>query len=127
MEYRKLFCDFSMQEKQLCRDILNKIEYEYLSYTIHLNQRMNQKNISKNEIIKTLKDNEIIEFHYKNSPRILIRGRNDENGYNICLVINLQDYTIITAYKNKISDNHKTLNTTRYSYVNIKNTLEQYI
>ena len=116
MEIRKYYLDFKTQEERILNTYLNK-NYKLTNYTIF---RKKDRIITSDEIQRAIHNCKIIEFHYKDSNRILVRGNKNENGYNICAVLNLDDSTIVTVYYNKINDNHCTLNTCNYSaYVNI--------
>lgn len=81
----------------------------------HCIDRMQEKNISSEEMMRVFQSYEIIEYHQRNdSHRILIRGKKKEKGRNICLVVELDTGNIITTYANHSMDNHKTLRYEEY-------------
>ena len=118
MEIRKHYLDFKTQEEKILNTYLNKDkEYKLSNHTIF---RQKDKLITSEEIQRTIHNGKIIEFHYKDSNRILVRGNKNEHGYNICAVLDIDNSTVVTAYYNKVNDKHCTLNTCNYSaYVNI--------
>ena len=116
MEVRKYYLDFKTQEERILNTYLDK-DYKLTNHTVF---RKKDRLITLGAIQRAIHSGKIIEFHYKDSNRILVRGSKNEHGYNICAVLDIDNNTIVTVYYNKISDNHCTLNTGNYSaYINI--------
>ena len=65
---------------------------------------------------RALEDGNIIEYHFKDANRILVRGNVDEGNFNVCVVLEVDNNSseIITVYDNEISDKHFTLNRSIY-------------
>lgn len=83
-------------------------------FSNHSEVRMKQKHISQYLVINTLKSYDIIEFNiHNNDARVLLRGRNNFRR-NICVVVSLITYKIITVYDNDITDNHPTIDWDNY-------------
>lgn len=93
----------------------------------HAADRMWQKQISADEISAAVLCGEVIEAHNEvhNELRLLLRY----NGTNAatCVVVAPYAKRIVTAWKNDLNDNHRTLDLSRYSpaNVNIKPLLTQ--
>jgi hypothetical protein len=122
MEFRKLYNDMTSREKT---EIHNKLKGRQFNITSHTIKRQKEKIITDDEIQRAISDCKIIEYHYKDGNRVLIRGRKSEGKYNICVVLDLDKNKVITAYDNESTDNHITLNTSKYiSYINILNLLK---
>ena len=118
MEFRKYYTDFSTKEEKLLNTYLGK-EYNIGEHTII---RQKEKIITKDEIQRAIKNGKIIEFHVKDdNKRILVRGNCAENGrYNICVVLDIDNNRVVTAYDNLVNDKHYTLDYSKYiSFVNI--------
>ena len=116
MEIRKYYLDFKTQEERILNTYLGK-NYKLTNHTVF---KKKDRLITLGEIQRAIHSGKIIEFHYKDSNRILVRGNKNEHGYNICAVLNLDKYEIVTVYYNKVNDNHCTLSIGNYSaYVNI--------
>lgn len=121
MEFRKHYLDFTSSEKAELYKYLKEDDYKI---TKHTSIRQKEKIITEKEIHRAIHNGKIIEYHYKDSNRILVRGNTNEKGYNICVVLDVNTKEVITAFDNKVTDNHYTLDTSKYiSYINILNLL----
>ena len=81
----------------------------------HLLLRMNQKRISKDQIMDTLKNYTIIECNDNSEDlRVLLRGKKVYYGTNIIVCLSLLDGGLITCFKNNCDDNHKNINLGNY-------------
>lgn len=66
---------------------------------------------------QTFKSFSVIEVHNEASDghvRVLVRGDRPINGANICAVLDMEDETIVTMYMNSDSDQHDTLDESKY-------------
>jgi hypothetical protein len=117
---KKLYEDMTYEERDLLKNIINKIHRSY--FTQHTLDRMSEKRVRRRDVLGVLKDYNIIEFHYTPYPRVLLRGNiRDCNNRCTCISIGLYTWDIVTTYKNNDTDNHGTLNYNNYmSSVNIK-------
>lgn len=81
---KKLYSDFTNEEKVLLRLILNDIRGKEIEITSHTRERMKEKGITVKDIQKCFADFHIIELHrreYSNGNtdcRILIRGKAED-------------------------------------------------
>lgn len=83
----------------------------------HCIDRMDEKRISSDEMMRVFSQFDIIEYHQKNnSHRILIRGKTNERGRNICLVVDIYTGSIVTTYANRFDDHHSTLRHEEYDW-----------
>ena len=105
LEVRKHYTQMTVDEKSFLNSFLTKNYY----IGNHALERIKEKNINQDSIMRAIHNGSIIEWHYKNGNRLLVRGNVNENGYNICVVLNCDRGNIITVYKNSVSDNHCTL------------------
>lgn len=102
----------SPDEKVLLNNIITEGNYKPCS---HMNYKSKERVISIQEIQRAIHSYNLIEFHHKSSNRVLIRGKVDEFGYNICAVLDLKYKEIVTVYINDVKDNHyNTLDRTIY-------------
>lgn len=131
---KKLYSDFTHEEKVLMGLILKNIKGKEIIIGRHAKARMDDKGVTVKDIQETFADFSIIELHqreYSNGDtdcRILIRGKTiDCRGRNTCLSLSLQSLNIITVYKNSSTDNHSTLDEGNYINVSVKEILKKLI
>ena len=85
------------------------------SLTKHTLFRKQERRVTTDEINSVFENYEIIEYHYKDANRLLLRGKIIENGnVNICIVVDINSKEIVTVYYNSIADKHLTLNLSNY-------------
>lgn len=85
------------------------------NYCSHSKQMMDKRVITREEVLNTINDFTIIEYHRKdNNNRVLLRGTKETNGSNICIILDLDNGDIVSCYKNGETDNHNTLNWDNY-------------
>lgn len=116
-----LYNDITEEERRLLEDKLKSIKIK--RFYNHALDRMKEKRITKQDVLKAFNNYDIIEVNYSygTPPRVLIRSKEtDYNNYCTCVVLRF-DGTVITCYKNKKTDNHRTLNSKRYKNLYIKN------
>ena len=124
---KKLYVDFTNKEKELLKNILKNRKYKRITIVPHAKERMEEKNITFEDVLGALKDFTIIELHQRGwDTRILVRGKaKDRFGRNTCLSLSLVTFRVITAYKNSATDNHYTLHTENYENINVVDLLEK--
>lgn len=94
--------DDSLIEKS---DIENCLKTDKVRLTVHIRKRMDQRNITTDELFHSLEDGEITE-RYPNDkpfPSCLVEGRT-RRGKNLCVVCSLSPENIlvlITAYEDE--------------------------
>jgi len=115
MEARKLFSQMTESEKTLLNSFIGKGKCGY-RMGVHAIKREKEKIITHSAVRRALEDGNIIEYHFKDANRILVRGNVDEGNFNVCVVLEVDNNSseIITVYDNEISDKHFTLNRSIY-------------
>jgi hypothetical protein len=105
----------SKKEIKFLRGIIDKGGYEYTEYS---KRRLEERNITDEQVKVSIKNYDLIEFHYKDGERrVLIRGTKEFNGKNVILSLDLISRRIITLYADDVDDNHATLDFNKYRYV----------
>lgn len=77
----------------------------------HVLERMEQKHISKQDLINTLKYGEVIEVNDRG--RVVLRLMKGKRK-GTCVVVSVHDRVLVTAWYNAGNDQHKTLNLGEY-------------
>ena len=126
---KKLYVDFTNKEKELLKNILKNRKDKSITIIPHAKERMKEKSITFKDVSNALEDFNVIELHQKGwDTRILLRGKaEDRYGKNTCLSLSLITFRVITAYKNKATDNHYTLQQENYENTNVEGLLEKLI
>lgn len=83
--------------------------------TEHAEERMREKNVSKSDVVSTLRYGAVIEV--KNNGRVLMRAR-ATNGKmkDTCVVVDINARAVVTVWRNFGADNHKTLIQSEYTW-----------
>lgn len=102
------------REKQLLYSLVRSIKN--WSFTDYAFKRVDERLISKTDIIKAIKNGYLIEYHYKNKDhRVLMRGSHlIEHKFVVCVVVSITKRKVITVYVNEHNDNHYTLDWSKY-------------
>jgi hypothetical protein len=79
----------------------------------HLLARMEQKGVSKKDAAITLRWGAIIRV--QDDGRVLLRLMNGMRK-GVCVVVSLKDFTLVTAWYNKPTDQHTTLDMSEYTW-----------
>jgi hypothetical protein len=79
----------------------------------HIMDRMAEKNIKKQDAVNTLRYGSVIEVNDKG--RVVMRLMKGMMK-GTCVVVSIHDRVLVTAWFNKGSDNHKTLNKSEYTW-----------
>lgn len=105
--------------KEAIRMSLNKRQPITLSG--HCKDRMKEKRITLHDLLSVIKYYDLIEYHLREfedgntDKRVVIRGKKDYDGNNICISYSIDRKRIVTAYVNSNEDNHSTLDLNNYS------------
>jgi len=84
------------------------------SFTRHAREKMEERNVFTWEVQEALKLFSIIEANFEGGEKILIRGKRDIHGLQVCAVIAPKKERIITVYFNSADDVHKTIRLEAY-------------
>ena len=108
---RILFTQMSLAEAlYIYTNHINSIRKAKLTFQDHSRDRLKQKDINDREIIRTVRKGVPIELHIvDNSPRVLFRLQRPNQTVDICVVVDILDGTIVTAFTNHTNDKHSTL------------------
>jgi hypothetical protein len=79
----------------------------------HVLERMAEKKISKADLVNTLTWGEVIEVNDRG--RVVLRLKNGKRK-GVCVVASIADRVLVTAWYNKPTDNHATLNESEYQW-----------
>lgn len=89
--------------------------------------RCKQRDITTTEIYDTIDWGGLVEFHIKDgSPRVLLR-RHRCSYEDVCVVFDIMEGCVITAYTNDRTDTHVTLGDIYTKDLNVKNILNKCI
>lgn len=82
----------------------------------HLMARMIEKGINPLEIAEAIMSFSVIEYklYHEGEERVLIRGIRSNEGYQVCVVLNVSRRRIVTAWKNREDDNHSSVRMSEY-------------
>jgi len=68
--------------------------------------------VEQSKINRAIQNGSIVEYHYKGNNRIL--GNTNENGINVCCVLDIDNMEVVTVYDNEVKDKHYTLDKSKY-------------
>ena len=122
---KKHVSQLTPNELSLLQIIVSNLQSQQLYLSKHAYSHI--PNLTLDEVYYTLSDCSIVEFNITNgdSPRLLVRANNPthccgEIDYNMCMVIELKSHTVISVFCNECTDDHITLDPSRYdSSINI--------
>ena len=128
-EMRKLARDMKQKEKQELRGRVNLQKKDFIQCG-HLQERMSERIITTDMIDTALSKYQLIEYHYKHSHRVVLRSRDTfkvEGCYkkqNVCLVVNLDNNEIVSAYSNPENYHHEFMDESKYNYTKTVSVLD---
>lgn len=120
-QIKKHFTQFTNKDKKRIEEI--RIQITDNNLLPRTTKHFNRKNlpITKDDILDCFKSGDVIEVNYNldiGDKRLLFRSRKTKSiegqKYNLCLVYSIDSNKIVTAYYNKVGDNHKSLNRVYY-------------
>lgn len=81
----------------------------------HAHDRMREKGVTEAQILQTLRTGQAIEIHNDaNELRVLLRANVAD--WSACVVFSLDRQTVVTVWRNQVSDTHKTLRIAEYRW-----------
>jgi hypothetical protein len=101
---RKHHTQMTAEEK----NVLKMLIRGKFQVTQHSLQRMKERRITVEEVNQTINDGNIIEYHLINGEesRVLLRGRVPFRDRVTCVVVDINNNIVVTAYKNYYLNNH---------------------
>ena len=124
-QQKKHFSSFTETESALLKCCVSNIAKNHLLITDHAKEHI--KDFTHSMAKATLLDCNVIEFNvsqkFNLECRVLVRGNKTipiktENGIehgNVCMVIDIKESKLISAYVNRVGDLHSTLRNDRYN------------
>ena len=100
----KHYTQMNSNEKNLLRMMING-KFRFTDHCLH---RMKERRITKSEVEQAIADGEIIEFHFADDihSRVLLRGKMINRDRVTCVVLDIKNNLVVTAYKNYYLNNH---------------------
>ena len=122
--YKRHITQMSRKEEKYIRKLIDS--KEVYRFSKHLMEKSEERKIKLGTILWGIKGGyDVIEYHRKGSShRALIRSKQIIKGNQVCVSVDLFSGDIITAYENKVDDNHRTVDWSSY---NIKSDVITYI
>ena len=113
------------------------VKHEHFSVKYHLVNKINSGEIyvSRPQMLKAIKYGDLVEVNQTdNKLRLLLRDPsaifvdldNEFSKANLCIVLQLDDFSVVTAYYNYANDNHYNINRDRYDSVDIETWLNEH-
>ena len=113
------------------------VKHEHFSVKYHLVKKIDSGEIyvSRPQILKAIKYGDLVEVNQTdNNLRLLLRDpsailvdlNNEFSKANLCIVLQLDDFSVVTAYYNYVNDNHYNINEDRYDSVDIETWLNKH-
>ena len=113
------------------------VKHEHFSVKYHLVKKINSGEIyvSRPQMLKAIKYGDLVEVNQTdNKLRLLLRDPsaifvdldNEFSKANLCIVLQLDDFSVVTAYYNYANDNHYNINKDRYDSVDIETWLNEH-
>ena len=94
------------------KKLLKEVHSVDLNITPYTNMRLQEREIPSEEVFNVCREGELIEYHNeKGTRRVLLR---DVNG--TCVVVDLDNHCIVTAYSNDPDNNHPHLQRDKYLF-----------
>ena len=133
---KKHISQMTEAEKKYLKDKIKSIDRKDITLARHLTNKQKNIGFKMKNIIEVLNEENVDELivEYNETPtngvidkRVLLRGDKSYNvrfesekgsfisPANICFVVLLDTYRVVTAYWNKTEDSHRTINWSRYN------------
>ena len=98
---------------------MNQIECG-LIFSRHSQERMVERKVKIKDVMNVFENYTIVEFtndciNGENLHRVVLRGKQDIDGYNIVLSYCFEKNAVVTVWKNKVDNNHENLNKKLYT------------
>lgn len=90
-------------------------DLKFIPYAI---KRMEERRITIDEVLSSVRLGEIIEAHniIPDDIRVLVRHAVKDTTYSVCPVVSLKNKIVVTVYVNETKDNHETLDWSLYNW-----------
>ena len=116
----------SMMDKyeiRMIRKVLNKRMNEIecgLIFSKHSQERMLERKVRIKDVMNVFENYTIVEFtndeiNGENLHRVVLRGKQNIDGYNVVLSYCFEKNAVVTVWKNRVDNNHENLNIKLYT------------
>lgn len=110
-------------EIRMIRKVLNKRMNEIecgLIFSKHSQERMLERKVRIKDIMNVFENYTIVEFtndeiNGENLHRVVLRGKQNIDGFNIVLSYCFEKNAVVTVWKNRVDNNHENLNIKLYT------------
>lgn len=110
---RKHYTQMIEAERQAVRQAVDRLQIT--TNGLHLAERMAEKGITVQAIELAVRHGRVIEVtETHRSYRVLLRHEIGLTAY--CVVVSLDDGFVVTAWKNRADDNHRTIRMAEYQW-----------
>lgn len=98
---------------------MNQIECG-LIFSRHSQERMFERKVKIKDVMNVFENYTIVEFtndeiNGENLHRVVLRGKQNIDGYNIVLSYCFEKNAVVTVWKNRVDNNHENLNIKLYT------------
>lgn len=120
---RKHASTMDKYEIRMIRKVLNKRMNEIecgLIFSRHSQERMIERKVKIKDVMNVFENYTIVEFtndciNGENLHRVVLRGRQNIDGFNIVLSYCFEKNAVVTVWKNRVDNNHEKLNIKLYT------------
>lgn len=121
----------SMMDKyeiRMIRKVLNKRMNEIecgLIFSKHSQERMLERKVRIKDVMNVFENYTIVEFtndeiNGENLHRVVLRGKQNIDGYNVVLSYCFEKNAVVTVWKNRVDNNHENLNIKLYTLEKVR-------
>lgn len=83
-------------------------------FTNHARVRMTERHASGFDVLKAIAQFDVIEANFDRGSKVLVRGKGQVDGKQVCAVLAPEDHRVVTVYFNRANDKHSTINMNAY-------------
>lgn len=113
---RKHFTEMNPEEKQAVMGRVAAIAARR-AFVDHAEERMQQKKVNARDIEIALRYGHVIEVHNESEElRCVVEHTFGRPKMRVCVVISLETGTVVTTWKNQVTDTHATLDKSQYGW-----------
>ena len=114
---RKHYSQMMNHELTVVAEKVKSCSLEDWRVSSHSMERMIEKGINPLQIAEAIISFSVIEYklYHEGEERVLIRGKEEHEGYQVCVVLSVSKRRIVTAWKNHVKDNHSSIRMSEYN------------
>jgi hypothetical protein len=107
---------FQMSDQEIARIERHVHAIPSWSNVEHALHRMVEKGVTPEQVLRTLECGYVVEVHNNIADDIRCVFRRNSGWNSICVCVSLTKKYVVTVWKNKVDDNHSTLNPRKYQW-----------